>query len=449
MSGQAAVDVVVVGAGLAGLCAARDLVAGGASVVVLEGRDRVGGRTFTSDFAGTSEKVELGGSWFAPEHTVARKELARYGLEIRRYDPPRCVRWRTGGKLRDGLPVVAADVTALDAAWGRISNDARRHAVGEFAERGVSCAQYLAAMQLPPSVEDFLFGWWVMISGADPAHGAIGDAIGAIANHGGTPSALLTALQFAPRTGWTSLAQAMAKDTAVQLATPVSHIAETPSGVKISRERGRAVVARWAVIAVPINVLPQITLDPPLPAQVQAIAGANGGRAIKVWVLARRVPAGSLAVGRGTGLHWIYADRELSDGSVLAPGFGFQSADFDPMNDDSVSLAVRALWPEAEILSPAHHDWNADQFARGTWLTEYPGRPIPPVAVAITGRGCSSKAPTSRIRKPVGSKEPCDRAPTLPGTSSSACAHVTSPPDWSGRGRRGCVAFTGHPLSVA
>ncbi len=371
---------------MAGLRAARDLTAGGARVLVLEARDRVGGRTFTSDFYGTAEKVELGGSWFAPGHAQAREELTRYGMEIRRYDPPRCVRWRTDGKLRDGLPVAAAEITALDAAWGTISNDARRHATGEFTERGVSCSEYLARMQLPPSVEDFLFGWWVMISGADPALGAIGDAIGAIANHGGTPSALLAALQFAPRTGWTSLAEAMAKDTVVQLGTPVSQVVETSGGVEVVGDDYGVVAAKWGVIAVPINILPQITFDPPLAADVQAVAGANGGRAIKVWVRARGVPAGSLAAGRGHGLHWIYADRELSDGSVLALGFGFQCPDFDPMNVQSVSLAIRAFWPAAEILTHLHHDWNTDQFARGAWLTEYPGRPVPSAGEAIPGR---------------------------------------------------------------
>ena len=59
------VDVVVVGAGFAGLAAARELTARGASVIVLEARDRVGGRVLNHDI-GEGKIVEVGAQWIGP-----------------------------------------------------------------------------------------------------------------------------------------------------------------------------------------------------------------------------------------------------------------------------------------------------------------------------------------------------------------------------------------------
>ena len=67
----AAPDVVVVGAGLAGLAAARRLVDAGAEVVVLEARDRVGGRTLTLP-AADGTPIDHGGQWIGPtQHRIA------------------------------------------------------------------------------------------------------------------------------------------------------------------------------------------------------------------------------------------------------------------------------------------------------------------------------------------------------------------------------------------
>lgn len=68
-------DVVIVGAGLAGLAAADHLTRAGHDVLVLEGRDRVGGRIHTTEIAGV--RVDAGATWVAPGHTAVRDLAAR------------------------------------------------------------------------------------------------------------------------------------------------------------------------------------------------------------------------------------------------------------------------------------------------------------------------------------------------------------------------------------
>lgn len=74
------VDVAVVGAGIAGLVAARDVRAAGASAVVLEARDRVGGRLLNGGIGG-GEVVELGGQWIGPGQDRVAALATELGLE--------------------------------------------------------------------------------------------------------------------------------------------------------------------------------------------------------------------------------------------------------------------------------------------------------------------------------------------------------------------------------
>jgi monoamine oxidase len=73
-------DVCVVGAGIAGLIAARDVAAAGREVVVLEARDRVGGRVRNGEL-GDGTVVELGGQWIGPTQHRMAKLVAELGLE--------------------------------------------------------------------------------------------------------------------------------------------------------------------------------------------------------------------------------------------------------------------------------------------------------------------------------------------------------------------------------
>ena len=80
MVSQREADVVVVGAGLAGLAATRALEREGGNVVVLEARDRVGGRTLNEP-VGDGKIVEIGGQWVGPTQDRLYELAAEFGIE--------------------------------------------------------------------------------------------------------------------------------------------------------------------------------------------------------------------------------------------------------------------------------------------------------------------------------------------------------------------------------
>lgn len=73
-------DVVIIGAGLAGLTAADQLQEAGLDVLVVEGRDRVGGRIRTTEIAGVP--VDAGATWIAPDHEALHALITRMQAQI-------------------------------------------------------------------------------------------------------------------------------------------------------------------------------------------------------------------------------------------------------------------------------------------------------------------------------------------------------------------------------
>ena len=360
-------DVIVIGAGLAGLRAARDLADGGHAALVLEARDRVGGRGMTADLG--DRRVELGGSWFTPQHHLVRAELERYGLAVRDYPNIGYARWLTAGELRHGLPVPPDELGTLESALLRVARDAEAYGGGELAVGQCSALQYIERLQPSPALRDFLLGWWQLTGGTPPDRGAVADALSSIARHGGL-TGLLTCLAHAPVDGWSSLAEAMAATpgVCVRLGEVVRSVECNRGGVVCTTDSGERLPAPVAVIAVPMNCLPAIEFSPPLPERVREAAGANVGAAVKVVMLTRNVPPHGIAVGIGLGLNWLYADREIG-GETLVIGFGWDDPEFDPGNRGHVERALAAFYPEGELVDWAHHDWITDPSSLGTWLT--------------------------------------------------------------------------------
>jgi monoamine oxidase len=360
-------DVLVVGAGLAGLRAARDAAEAGRSVIVLEARDRVGGRGYSVELGG--RVVELGGSWFTPEQTEVRAELERYGLPIRDFPEVLHARWLTDGVLRRGLPVPWEELGRLEAALTQISADAQA-LDPEITD--LSASEYVERFSPSAALRDFLLGWYQLMAGSPPDRGAISDALYSIRDHGGLVG-LITCLAHGPATGWSALAEALATGLDVRLRAPVISLGHTAGRVTAETAGGDLLTARAAVIAVPINCLGDIRFTPELPAPTAAAAGQNAGAAVKVLMLARGIEPHGIAVGIGPGLNWLYADTELQ-GETLVTGFGWEDPVFDPYDRTHVERALQAFFPSAELVDVRAHDWIADTASRGTWLTAPAGR---------------------------------------------------------------------------
>jgi monoamine oxidase len=357
-------------------------------VTLLEARDRVGGRGLTVRLG--SGIAELGGSWFTAGHHEVRAELARYGQPVRDYAPVAHARWRTGGELRRGLPVPWDELGALERILGRVAAESEAYAAGDASVAPGSGLAYIDGLDPPPATRDFLIGWWQLMAGAPPETAAAGELLGSIAAHGG-PSGLITCLAHGPADGWSALAEALAGTTgvAVRLTTAVAAVSEQEGTVTVETAAGERLHGRAAVVAVPVNCLPQIAFAPPLPGAAAEASGANAGCAVKLVLLARGVEPRGLAVGHDPALplRWWYAD-EPCDGATRLVAFGWRDG-FDPNDPAQVPAALRGYFPEAELVEVAWHDWNADPYARGTWLTVPADRPHlfdDPAAFDLPGR---------------------------------------------------------------
>lgn len=377
-------DVIVVGGGIAGLVAARELRAAGRDVLVLEARERAGGRVKSAEFDGVA--IDLGGNAFAPAfqpNIVA--EMKRYGIELKQIRGDEgAFHTRAGGKLFvGGFPLPLEEYADLERALYHLRKGVERVRLDipfdeqDIKDLDVSFTDYFAPLNLPAATLDFINSWAIHCNCSDPSELSILHMMrwfaafdNSIWNYYGG------AADTKPRHAQDYI-DALVRDAGdrVQLNTPVRRIEQSDSHVAVTTRDGQVLTAEHAVVAIPLNTWRDLEFSPALSAAKQTIVseGQLGG-GHKIFVKARNVPAFGFAASYELGIGVLLPMGGVrEDGTSVLVGF-LDANRLDVTDKSAIQAAVEGLFPGAEVVEVEAYDWVEDEFARGSLVAFRPGQ---------------------------------------------------------------------------
>ena len=395
------VDVLVLGAGAAGLAAARDLSHAGLRVTIIEARPRVGGRVLTLHDPRAPVPLELGAEFIHGETAETLSLAQAAGLAV--LELPDTHELASAGRFKP--------MGDFWAVIDRMNRDLARRVARSGKDFPVS--EYLESASVPASrrgmLRDFLQGFYA----AHPDRLSAKSL--AVETEGGDEEDEVEGKQFRIANGGDALMKWLRDGldpdrTEVRLSSVARSVQWKRGAVSVACHGGdRAplptVRARAALITLPLAVLKAgvVGFDPALPAKQRALAGIETGQVFKIvlrfreafwerpeFLKERREQSGGAGGGggsNGSGLNILHAHgaevptwwTSLPVRSPVLVGYVGAVAAKQLLAEDPPSRLERSLVALSEVLAvprreleqqldaSASHDWHADPFARGAY----------------------------------------------------------------------------------
>ncbi|GMU53162.1 MAG: putative flavin-containing monoamine oxidase AofH [Candidatus Xenobia bacterium] len=369
-------DVLVIGAGMAGLAAAHELTAGGRSVTVLEARDRIGGRVYTDPTG-----FEHGAYWLHqdPDNPNPLVQIARdLGLELR----------------PDARSELAYDGSSDLVRAGKEFSEVRDALYERWARAGQS------GLDVPLSQLGTGEGKWSWTAGQSLGPHDMALELGQVSSRDFAVTAGEETDQTLPQ-GMSQLVEAHSHGIPIELSTPATHVRWGQDGVEVTAG-GKTYRARHLVITVPTGVLQSgaITFDPPLPKEkVETINHLPMGHFNKIALVFAAPVASNIEPGAFLNLK----DEPIE--FVLHPGGANQVVGFvggdkalelqhqgpQAMIDFALTRLQKVFGPELKPIGSTVTRWDLDPWARGSYSVAAPGyqeareklsRPVGPIHFA-------------------------------------------------------------------
>src|SRR4051794_22814074 len=376
-------DVVVVGGGFAGVTAAREAARDGRSVLLLEGRDRLGGRTWTAPWNG--HQIEYGGGWVHWHQPHTFSEITRAGLTVELSGDPDVTAWYVGDERRTGT--IAQRDAIANRGWLQFVEGVERSlpnphdptlAIEQLARIDrLTIAQRVDELDLDDEHREVL---WAELESL--AHGPLGDAgaVSVLRWHALSGYSLALTQYTGGRvtlaTGTRGLLEAIASQAAFEtrLQAPVAAVRRRGDGVEIETRGGELVRAERAVVAVPLNTLAAIEFEPPLSeGKREGIALGQASRGIKIFIHVEGDPSAQNAIRPGHPFGYLDTEFQHDDGTQVMIGFGYDAGICDATDLAGVQAALDEIMPGYRAIAATAHNWLADEFSNGTWAIHRPG----------------------------------------------------------------------------